>query len=350
VGGVGAVTDGAGVSTSSWVGARVLVTGATGMVGSWLTRRLVDLGANVAALVLDADPRTELYRSGTVHSVSVVSGCLEDLTVVERGIVRHEVDTVFHLGAQTIVSAARRSPLATFETNVRGTWNVLEACRRHSDLVRRIVIASSDKAYGEATELPYREDMPLNGRQPYEASKACADLVTQSFAVTFGLPVATARFANIFGGGDLNWSRIVPGTIRSLLRSEQPVIRSDGTFRRDYVFVGDVVEAYLLVADALLEADLAGEVFNFSDESPLTVMEMYEAICTAAGFPGTEPLVLNDAPGEIRDQHLSAKKAAAVLGWSPRVTLHEGLGRTADWYRDYLGVRSGAGAAHAEPR
>ena len=337
-------------SRTSWPGAQVLVTGATGMVGSWLTRRLVDVSANVVALVLDHDPRSELYRSGTVRSVSVVSGCLEDLATIERAIVRHEVDTVFHLGAQTVVSAARRSPLATFETNVRGTWNVLEACRRHSELVRRIVVASSDKAYGEATELPYREDMPLNGRQPYEASKACADLVTQSFAATYGLPVATARSANIYGGGDLNWSRIVPGTIRSLLRGERPVIRSDGTFERDYLFVDDVVEAYLRVANGLLESDLSGEAFNFSDEAPLTVMAIYEAICEATGFRGIEPLILDDAPGEIRNQHLSARKAASVLNWSPRVSLHDGLRRTAAWYREYFDATPQTRPAYAEPQ
>jgi CDP-glucose 4,6-dehydratase len=319
------------------------------MIGSWLTRRLVDADAYVAALVLDVDPRSELYRSGTVRSVSVVSGRLEDLATVERAIVSHEVDTVFHLGAQTVVSAARRSPLATFETNVRGTWNVLEACRRQMDLVRRVVVASSDKAYGEAPELPYREDMPLNGRQPYEASKACADLATQSFAVTYGLPAAIARCANIYGGGDLNWSRIVPGTIRSLLRGERPVIRSDGTFRRDYMFVSDAVDAYLRLADGLGSDQLVGEVFNFSAESPITVMEMYEAVCEATGFPGTEPLVLDDAPGEIRHQHLSARKAASVLGWSPRINLHDGLRCTAAWYREYFGASRETRPDQAEP-
>jgi CDP-glucose 4,6-dehydratase len=349
MGGVEAVSDGAATTRKPWAGVPVLVTGATGMVGSWLTRRLVDADATVAALVLDADPRSELYRSGTVRSASVVSGCLEDLATLERAIVGHSIDTVFHLGAQTIVAAARRSPLATFETNVRGTWNVLEACRRHSDLVRRVVVASSDKAYGEAAELPYREDMPLNGRQPYEASKACADLATRSFAETYGLPVATTRFANIYGGGDLNWSRLVPGTIRSLLRGERPVIRSDGTFRRDYLFVDDAVDAYLQIADGLLERDLSGEVFNFSDEVPLTVMEMYEAVCEATGYRDVEPLILDDAPGEIRNQHLSARKAASVLGWSPRVGLNDGLRRTAAWYREYFGTGSRARPAWAEP-
>jgi CDP-glucose 4,6-dehydratase len=189
--------------------------------------------------------------------------------------------------------------------------------------------------------------MPLNGRQPYEASKACADLATRSFAATYGLPVATARFGNIYGGGDLNWSRIVPGTIRSLLRGERPVIRSDGTYQRDYLFVGDVVEAYLRLADGLLEGDLSGEVFNFSDEAPLTVTEMYAAVCEATGFSDVEPLILDDAPGEIRNQHLSARKAASVLGWRPSVSLHDGLRRTAGWYREYFAAPPGVPPAQS---
>jgi CDP-glucose 4,6-dehydratase len=257
--------------------------------------------------------------------------------VLERAIVTHEPGTVYHLGAQTLVGAARRAPLLTFESNVRGTWNVLEACRRHPDVVGRVVVASSDKAYGEVDTLPYTEDMPVGGREPYEASKAAGDLVTQSYAAASGLPVAIARCGNIYGPGDLNWSRIVPGTIRSLLRGEKPVLRSDGTFVRDYLHVDDVVGAYRALA-AGLEAGTVepGEPFNFSDEAPLTVMALYEAICTAAGSPGTAPVILDDAPGEIHDQWLSAAKARDRLGWHTAVPLHDGLASTVEWYRGLL--------------
>jgi CDP-glucose 4,6-dehydratase len=319
---------------------RAFVTGATGLVGSALVRRLLADGTDVVALVLDPDPQSELYRSGTVERVTVVAGRLEDLDTVERAIAVHEPDTVFHLGAQTLVGAARRAPLLTFETNVRGTWNVLEACRRPASVVQRVVVASSDKAYGEAETLPYREDMPLGGREPYEVSKAAADLVTQTYATAYGLPVAIARCGNIYGPGDLNWSRIVPGTIRSLLRGEQPVLRSDGTFVRDYLYLEDVVDAYLALADGLSRGALTpGDALNFSDESPLTVLELYEAICKAAGFPGTDPNILGDAPGELHDQWLSAELARTRLGWAPKVGLDEGLARTVEWYRAFLATQ-----------
>jgi CDP-glucose 4,6-dehydratase len=316
---------------------RAFVTGATGLIGSALVQRLVDDGTDVVVLVLDADPQSELYRSGTVESTTVVTGRLEDLETVERAITVHEPDTVYHLGAQTLVGTARRAPLLTLETNVRGTWNVLEACRRHPGVVARVVVASSDKAYGEAESLPYREDMPLGGREPYEVSKAAADLVTQAYASAYGLPAAIARCGNVYGPGDLNWSRIVPGTIRALLQGEQPVLRSDGTFVRDYLYLEDVVDAYVALGDGLLAGAVApGDALNFSDESPLTVLELYEAICKAAGLPGTEPRILDDAPGELHDQWLSSERARTVLGWQPRIGLDEGLARTVDWYRALL--------------
>lgn len=316
---------------------RAFVTGATGMVGSALVRRLVDENVDVVVLVLDPDPQSELYRSGTVADTTVVAGRLEDLDTIERAIVAHEPDVVYHLGAQTIVGAARRAPVLTLETNVRGTWNVLEACRRHPTLVSRVVVASSDKAYGASETLPYREDMPLAGLEPYEVSKAAADLVTQAYASSYELPAVIARCGNIYGPGDLNWSRIVPGTIRSLLRGEQPVLRSDGTFVRDYLHVDDVVDAYLALADGISRGVLApGDALNFSDESPLSALELYEAICKAAGFPGTEPRILGDAPGELHDQWLSAEQARARLGWAPQVGIDDGLARTVDWYRNFL--------------
>jgi CDP-glucose 4,6-dehydratase len=314
-----------------------LVTGATGMVGANLTRRLVDDGVQVVAFVMDPDPRSELYRSGTVDEVSVVSGRLEDLDAVERAVAVHEPDTVYHLGAQTLVGAARRAPVLTFESNIRGTWNVLEACRRQAQVVQRVVVASSDKAYGTVERLPYREDMPLGGREPYEVTKAAADLIAHTYATAYTTPVGIARCGNIYGAGDLNWSRIIPGTIRSLLAGDQPVIRSDGTLVRDYLHVDDAVDGYLALDAALADGRFEpGEAFNFSDESPRSVLDVYEAVCKAAGFPGTQPRVLGEAPGEIQDQWLSAEKARDRLGWRARVGIDDGLARTVEWYRDYL--------------
>ena len=321
-----------------WSGKRVLVTGATGLVGSWLTKALVAGGAHVVALICDLDPQSELLRSGTLGRVVSVSGRLEDRSAVERAVNEHAVDTIFHLGAQTLVGTAFRSPVATFESNVQGTWNVLEAARLHAGLVARVIVASSDKAYGDQPDLPYREDMPLEGRSPYDASKSCTDLLSQCYATSYGLPVAIARCGNIYGGGDLNWSRIVPGTTRSILRGEQPVIRSDGTLVRDYLHVDDVVDAYLLLGEALTASSVAGEAFNFSDESPLSVLEMYEAVCSAVAGRHVEPEIQGHAPGEIATQHLSAAKAREQLGWKAQVALDDGLSRTAQWYEGLIGA------------
>jgi CDP-glucose 4,6-dehydratase len=315
---------------------RALVTGATGVVGSWLVKELLAREIEVVTLVLDLDPRSELVRSGDIDRCSVVNGALEDLPTLERAVGGHDVDTVFHLGAQTIVGVAHRAPLGTWEANVRGTYNLLDTCRLHEDRVRAVVVASSDKAYGEATTLPYTEDFPLRARHPYEVSKACADLIAQSYYHAYGLRIAVARCGNIYGGGDLNWSRIVPGTIRSLLRDERPVLRSDGSFVRDYVYVRDAAAAYLTLGIALATDAIAGEAFNFSNESPLTVRELVDAIGRAVGTDDADPIILNHAPGEIHDQSLSAAKAQSLLGWRPAFDLESGLAETVEWYRDYL--------------
>jgi CDP-glucose 4,6-dehydratase len=326
-----------GSKASFWPGRSVLVTGATGIVGSWLTRDRLELGAQVVALVRDADPQTDLYRSGAVRYVNMVQGCLEDYATVERAIVAYEVETIFHLGAQAIVSVAQRSPLPTFESNVRGTWNVLEAGRVHSDLVKRVVVASSDKAYGEPEVLPYTEDMPLQGKFPYEVSKSCADLIAQSYFHTYQLPVAVARCGNIYGGGDLNWSRIVPGTIRSLLNGESPVLRSDGNFIRDYIYVKDVSRAYLCLAEALRAPEIQGQSFNFSPETQVTVIEIVNMLRRLAQCEHIEPTILNCAKGEIRNQYLSSAKAQRLLHWKPVYELERGLIETLDWYRKFFG-------------
>lgn len=319
-----------------WAGRRVLVTGATGVVGSWVVKDLASRAAEVVALVLDANPLSELYRSGLIDRIRVVNGRLESFGDLQRTIVEYEIDTVIHLGAQAIVGAAHRSPLATFEANIRGTWNLLEACRLHSDLVKRVVIASSDKAYGEHEQLPYTEDMPLQGRQPYEVSKSCADLIAQSYFYTYGLPVAVARCGNIYGGGDLNWTRIVPGTIRSLYRGESPSIRSDGQYIRDYVYVKDVSNAYFALAEHMDSPEVRGGSFNFSPESRVTVMEIVNMIRKIMKCDHIKATVLSEAKGEIRNQYLSSEKAKRVLGWTPTYNLEEGLKETIDWYSGFL--------------
>lgn len=322
---------------SYWSGRSVAVTGATGMVGSWLVRRLVDEGALVTALVLDADPQSELLRSSTIDSVHVVNGRLESFDDVLRLLAQNDASTVFHLGAQTIVGTAQRSPRATLEANVRGTWNVLDAALQLRDRVHSVVIASSDKAYGEQP-LPYTEQSRLEGRAPYEVSKSCTDLISTSYAMSYGLPVATARCGNIYGGGDLNWSRLIPGTIRSLLLGQTPVFRSDGTFLRDYLHVDDIVDAYLLLGERGADDGVRGEAFNFSDESPRSVFDIYDAVTEALDGPRVNPIIQSNAPGEIKDQYLDSRKAREVLGWNAGLSLVDGLRKTVAWYRDLLQV------------
>lgn len=328
------------MSASEWNNRRVFVTGATGMVGSWLVRRLVDQGASVVVLVRDHDPQSELLRSGTIDRCSVVDGRLEDPGDVERAINEHEVDTVFHLGAQTIVGTALRNPVPTFEANIRGTYLLLDACRVHRGLVKRVLVASSDKAYGDSKILPYTEDMPLHGRHPYDVSKSCTDLLALSYAHTYGLPVAVARCGNIYGGGDLNWSRIVPGTIRSALRGERPILRSNGTLIRDYLHVDDVVDAYLDLADRVDDDGVRGEGFNFSPGQGLTVLEITRAVLQAMGRTDLEPVILDRAAGEIKEQILDSSLARERLGWTTKLDLAAGLAKTADWYRDFFARES----------
>jgi CDP-glucose 4,6-dehydratase len=318
-----------------WKDRPVLVTGATGLVGSWLTLRLVEMGADLVCLVRDWVPQSELVRARTIERLKVVRGDIRDRDVLERAIGEFETDTVIHLAAQTIVGIANRNPISTFESNIQGTWNLLEACRR-SPGVKSIVIASSDKAYGDQEELPYDEDTPLQGRHPYDVSKSCADLISQAYARTYGLPVAVTRCGNFYGGGDLNWNRIVPGTIRSVLRGERPVIRSDGQYVRDYFYVEDGAAAYMLLAEKLhCRPDLHGQAFNFSNEIEVTVLELVNRILKATESK-LEPLVLNQASNEIRRQFLSAARARQMLQWSPLFTLDQGIERTIPWYREFL--------------
>ncbi|MEQ8805877.1 MAG: GDP-mannose 4,6-dehydratase [Rhodospirillales bacterium] len=320
-----------------WRDRPTLVTGASGLVGSWLVKRLLEKNAQVICLVRDWVPGSELIRSGDLQRSTVVNGDVTDHEALERIIGEYEIDTVFHLAAQTIVGIANRNPLSTFESNIKGTWSLLEACRR-SPTVKQIVIASSDKAYGDHETLPYDENMPLQGMHPYDVSKSCADLIATTYANTFDLPVVVTRCGNFFGGGDLNWNRIVPGTIRSILRGDAPVIRSDGKYIRDYFYVEDGADAYMLVAEKLAEnRELAGEAFNFSNELQLTVLDIVDMIRTRMGS-NLEPVVLNQTSNEIKHQYLSAEKARRVLGWQPTSDMESSIDRTIEWYRDHLEI------------
>src|SRR6185503_4128546 len=250
----------------------------------------------------------------------------------------YEIDTVFHLAAQTIVTIANRNPISTFESNIAGTWNLLEACRR-SPTVKQIVVASSDKAYGDQKTLPYREETPLQGHHPYDVSKSCADMIAHTYAVSFDLPVAITRCGNFYGGGDLNWNRIIPGTIRSILRGQRPVIRSDGNYVRDYFYVEDGAAAYMLLAEQLSKRpELRGEAFNFSNEVQLTVSEIVARILLLMKSD-LQVDIRNEVNNEILHQYLSAEKARQTLHWKPLFDLDQGLERTIDWYKDFFGVK-----------
>ncbi|MFC1904256.1 GDP-mannose 4,6-dehydratase [Chloroflexota bacterium] len=322
-------------SSVTWHNRNVFVTGCTGLLGSWLTRALVDRGANVVGLVRDNVPRANFFQLGLDKRISAVRGEVENYFLLERTINEYEIDTVFHLAAQTIVTIANRNPIATFETNIKGTWNILEACHRNQT-VKRIVVASSDKAYGEHEVLPYKEDAPLKGSHPYDVSKSCTDLVTTAYGDTYDLPACVTRCGNFYGGGDLNFNRVVPGTIRSLIFNERPVIRSDGTLIRDYIYILDAVEAYILLAEKMEELTIKGEAFNFSNELQLNVLDMTGKILEVMGREDLAPVILNEAKGEIKHQYLSAEKARKVLGWQSKYSLEEGLRETVNWYREFF--------------
>lgn len=320
---------------SFWRDRPTFVTGGTGLVGSWLVRNLVEAGADVVCLVRDWVPQSELVRSGYIDKVKVVRGDIRDRDLMERILGEFEVDTVFHLAAQTIVTIANRNPVSTFESNIAGTWNILEACRR-SPKVRQIVLASSDKAYGDQETLPYDENIPLQGVHPYDVSKSAADLIAKTYAVSYDLPVAITRCGNFYGGGDLNWNRIIPGTIRSVIRGEAPIIRSDGKYIRDYFFVEDGAAAYMLLAERLsTHPELRGEAFNFSNELQVTVLDIVQSVLNLMNSD-LQPVVLNQTSNEILHQYLSAEKARRLLDWRPLFTLESGLKKTIEWYREFF--------------
>ena len=316
-----------------WHARRVFVTGATGLLGGSLVEALLAGSAEVVCLVRDWVPQSRLLGSALQSRVVLVPGELEDLRCLERVLHEYKIDSVFHLGAQTLVGIADSGPFSTFESNVRGTWNLLEACC-HVGSIERVVIASSDKAYGVQETLPYTEDMPLLARNPYDVSKACAELVARSYAHAQRLAVAITRCGNLFGPGDLNFDRLVPGTIRSALRGEAPIVRSDGSYVRDYFYVRDAAQAYLRLAEALPDERFHGDAFNFGYEQPVTVLEMIARILTLMDRVDLRPDVRNTATNEIRQQYLDCAKARRLLAWSPACDFDSGLRETIAWYRD----------------
>jgi CDP-glucose 4,6-dehydratase len=318
-----------------WKDRPVFITGCTGLVGSWLTKYLLAEGAHVVGLVRDWVPKSNLVLEGNIDRIVLVRGSVEDYSLIERALNEYEIDTVFHLAAQTIVGIANRNPLSTFETNIKGTWNVLEAVRR-VPCVSRVIVASSDKAYGDQEVLPYTETTPLEGRHPYDVSKSCTDLLSISYHKSYKLPVCVTRCGNFFGGGDLNFNRIVPGTIRSVHNGQRPVIRSDGKFIRDYIYVEDAALAYAALAEGMDDRSIHGEAFNFSNENQVTVRGIVDEILRLMDAEHLKPIIQNKAKNEIKHQYLSARKARKLLGWKPQFTLEEGLGRTVDWYRRFF--------------
>lgn len=317
-----------------WEDKNVLITGCTGLLGSWLTDSLITKKANIIGLVRDSVPRSKLFQSNRIHQIVTVRGEVENYFLLERIINEYEIDTVFHLAAQTIVTIANRNPISTFKSNIEGTWNILEACRK-SSLVSRIVVASSDKAYGDQPILPYDEQTPLQGRHPYDVSKSCADLICRTYFETYNLPVCVTRCGNFYGGGDLNYNRIIPGTIQSIFHHKRPVIRSDGSPLRDYFYILDGVDAYILVAEQMENKDIWGEAFNFSTEHPHPVAEIVQKIIDMMGSE-LKPELLNQSTNEIHNQYLSAKKAKKLLNWKSKYTLDTGLKETIDWYTQFF--------------
>jgi CDP-glucose 4,6-dehydratase len=325
-----------------WHDRRVFITGATGLVGYWLLQDLLALGARLTVFSLTPDLPAGFCRPEDRPRISVVPGKVEDFSGIERALGECAADTVFHLAAQSLASEAQRSPLPTFEANIRGTGHLLEACRGQAGRVKRVVLASSDRAYGPPERLPCTETMPLQGRHPYAVSKSCADLIAQAYHHTYGLPVAILRSGNLYGGGDLNWSRIVPYTIRCLLDGRRPVLRSDGRAVRDYLYVKDISRGYLRLAEGMADPAVAGQAFNFSLEHPVTVLELVSTIQRLMNCSRLAPEVQDKVSDEIPEQYMSAARAHRVLNWQPQFTLEQGLNETIAWYREYL-------ANHPEP-
>jgi len=317
-----------------WKGRRVLITGYAGFLGSWLTKQLLELDADVVGLDIRRKEASPILKDA-ILDLKCIKADVADLKMVRKIINKHKPEIIFHLAAQAIVGEAVNLPVRTFKSNIEGTWNILEACRGNK-FVEAIVVASSDKAYGSHKTLPYRENMPLQGNFPYDVSKSCADLLAYTYFKTYNLPVCVTRCGNIFGPGDLHFSRIVPDTIRSFIKDRRFIIRSDGLFTRDYIYVEDVSRGYILLAEKMRKKKLYGESFNFSNEKPLNVIKLFEKIVNVAGDYNLKPKILNRAKYEIRHQYLCAQKARKILGWKPAYNLETGLKISIDWYRNFL--------------
>ena len=337
------------IESAFWQNRSVLVTGAKGFVAAHLIKRLSEAGACVVGLERDITRTGYFDAEGLSEGITLVQGDLTAHALVERLLARYEVQTVIHLAAQALVGAANEAPLTTFESNIRGTYLLLEAARcawnEGGGTVKGVVVASSDKAYGQHAQLPYTEDTPLAALHPYDASKACADILARTYAHTYGLPVAVTRCANLYGPGDLNFSRLVPHTIRAVLEGRRPQIRSDGSPQRDYLFIDDAVNGYLTLAQQLDKPEVAGEAFNFGTGEPVSVLELVEEIIQIAGVQGIEAEVLGQSWGEIQHQYLDATRASAILDWRPQVSRSEALKITIDWYRDHLSEELAADAS-----
>lgn len=320
---------------SYWKGRRVFVTGATGLLGPWLIKELINQQADVFALVRDRIPDSRFFMPDIAARVNIVYGDLSDINLLQRVLNECDIEAVFHLGAQAIVGIANRSPLSTFKSNIEGTWNLLESCRL-SPWVKKIVVASSDKAYGPQEVLPYTEETPLQGKYPYDVSKSCTDLIAQSYFHTYQVPVCVTRCGNFFGGGDLHFNRIIPGTIKAVLENRSPIIRSNGLFIRDYIYVKDVADAYLMLAEKMDDSSIVGQSFNFSTDKPYNVIEIVEEILQLMNAQNCPPIIQNNTSHEIPAQHLNSSKAEKLLGWKAKYGVKKGLEETIEWYKIFF--------------
>ena len=323
------------MNKSFWKDKNVFITGSTGLLGPWLIKELLNQQANIYVLVRDFVPNSLFFKDGLDKKVNVIVGDLLDFDLLQRVLNEFDIDSVFHLGAQAIVGIANRGPISTFKSNIEGTWNLLEACRL-SPWVKRIVVASSDKAYGAQPVLPYKEDAPMMGRHPYDVSKSCTDLIAQSYFHTYKLPVCVTRCGNFFGGGDLHFNRVIPGTIKLVLNNQRPIIRSNGLFIRDYIYVRDVVDAYLTLAEKMENKEIIGQCFNFSTDQPFSVIEIVDEILSVMNEKNLKPIIQNQASNEIPEQHLCSQKARNLLGWKPKYGVKVGLQETALWYEEFF--------------
>ncbi|MCK4423419.1 MAG: GDP-mannose 4,6-dehydratase [Candidatus Omnitrophica bacterium] len=313
-----------------WKNKKVFITGHEGFLGSWLAKILLSYGAKITGID-KVENRSISMLDGLRKNLTCIKGNMTGLRLIRNIIEEYRPEIVFHLAAQSIVGEASKTPVRAFKSNIEGTWNILEACR-DKKYIKSIVIASSDKAYGESNKLPYTEEARLSGNHPYDVSKSCADLIARTYFHAYNLPVCITRCGNIFGPGDFHFSRIVPDTVRSALRDKTLLIRSDGTFTRDYVYVEDIVDGYILLAEKLQKLKLEGEAFNFSNEKPLSVINLVKKIYQIADKKPSYR-ILGEAKYEIKHQYLSSQRAKEILGWEPKYNLEEGLKRTINWYK-----------------